>query len=49
MTALRFGRFELDEERAELRRPDGEAVRLRPKTFAVLQVFLANAGRVLSK
>jgi DNA-binding winged helix-turn-helix (wHTH) protein/tetratricopeptide (TPR) repeat protein len=46
---LRFGRFELDEERAELRRPDGEAVRLRPKTFAVLQVFLANAGRVLSK
>ena len=49
MTALRFGRFELDEERAELRRPDGETVRLRPKTLAVLQVFLANAGRVLSK
>jgi DNA-binding winged helix-turn-helix (wHTH) protein/Tfp pilus assembly protein PilF len=49
VSALRFGRFELDEERAELRRPDGEAVRLRPKTLAVLQMFLANAGRVLSK
>jgi DNA-binding winged helix-turn-helix (wHTH) protein/tetratricopeptide (TPR) repeat protein len=49
VTALRFGRFELDEERAELRRPDGETVRLRPKTLAVLQVFLANAGRTLGK
>jgi DNA-binding winged helix-turn-helix (wHTH) protein/tetratricopeptide (TPR) repeat protein len=46
---LRFAGFELDQQRAELRAPGGEGVRLRPKPFAMLQVFLANAGRVLSK
>jgi DNA-binding winged helix-turn-helix (wHTH) protein/tetratricopeptide (TPR) repeat protein len=45
----RFGRFKLDDERGELHGPDGAIVKLRPKTLAVLQVFLANAGRVLSK
>jgi len=47
--AIRFAGFELDERRTELRAPGGEAVRLRPKPFAMLQMFLANAGRVLSK
>ena len=46
---LRFAGFELDPRRAELRRPGGEAVKLRPKTFAVLTLFAANPGRVLSK
>jgi DNA-binding winged helix-turn-helix (wHTH) protein/tetratricopeptide (TPR) repeat protein len=46
---LRFAGFELDERRAELRGPDGQAVRLRPKPFAMLQVFVANAGRLLGK
>jgi DNA-binding winged helix-turn-helix (wHTH) protein/tetratricopeptide (TPR) repeat protein len=46
---LRFARFELDEQRAELRGPDGGVVRLRPKALAMLEVFVANAGRTLSK
>ena len=46
---LRFSDFELDPERAELRGPDGEAIKLRPKTFEMLRLFAANAGRVLSK
>jgi DNA-binding winged helix-turn-helix (wHTH) protein/tetratricopeptide (TPR) repeat protein len=46
---LRFAGFELDPRRAELRRPGGEAIKLRPKTFAVLTLFAANPGRVLSK
>ncbi|WP_245476860.1 winged helix-turn-helix domain-containing protein, partial [Bradyrhizobium sp. Leo170] len=46
---FRFAGFELDRERAELRGPDGEAVRLRPKALEMLQLFAANAGRVLSK
>src|ERR1700738_557634 len=46
---LRFAGFELDPRRAELRRPGGEACKLRPKTFAVLTLFAANPGRVLSK
>jgi len=46
---LRFAGFELDEQRAELCGPDGEVIRLRPKPFAMLQVFVANAGRTLSK
>jgi DNA-binding winged helix-turn-helix (wHTH) protein/tetratricopeptide (TPR) repeat protein len=46
---LRFAGFELDRQRAELRRPDGEAIKLRPKTFGVLNLLAANAGRVLSK
>jgi DNA-binding winged helix-turn-helix (wHTH) protein/tetratricopeptide (TPR) repeat protein len=46
---LRFAGFELDPQRAELRRADGETIRLRPKSFDMLQLFVANAGRVLSK
>jgi DNA-binding winged helix-turn-helix (wHTH) protein/TolB-like protein/Tfp pilus assembly protein PilF len=46
---LRFAGFELDPQRAELRGPDGDAIRLRPKSFDMLQLFAANAGRVLSK
>jgi len=49
MTVYRFAGFELDEERAELRGPDGAPLRLRPKTFEMLRVFAANPGRVLSK
>ena len=46
---LRFSGFELDSERAELRRPDGETIKLRPKTLEILRLLAANAGRVLSK
>jgi DNA-binding winged helix-turn-helix (wHTH) protein/tetratricopeptide (TPR) repeat protein len=49
MTVYRFAGFELDEERAELRGPEGAPIRLRPKTFEMLRLFIANAGRVLSK
>jgi DNA-binding winged helix-turn-helix (wHTH) protein/tetratricopeptide (TPR) repeat protein/TolB-like protein len=44
-----FAGFELDPPRAELRGPDGVAIRLRPKTFEMLRLFAANAGRVVSK
>src|ERR1700686_262227 len=46
---LRFSGFELDRLRSELRGPDGEAIKLRPKTLGMLALFAANAGRVLSK
>ena len=46
---LRFSGFELDAERAELRRPDGETIKLRPKTLEILRLLTTNAGRVLSK
>lgn len=46
---FRFADYELDQQRAELRGPDGGVVRLRPKAFEMLQLFAANAGRVLSK
>ncbi len=46
---LRFSGFELDCERAELHRPDGETIKLRPKTLEMLRLFAGNAGRVLSK
>lgn len=46
---LRFAGFELDPDRAELRRPGGEAIKLRPKTLDVLALLTANPGRVLSK
>ena len=44
-----FASFVFDPQRAELRRPDGEAVKLRPKTSDMLLLFANNAGRVLSK
>jgi DNA-binding winged helix-turn-helix (wHTH) protein/tetratricopeptide (TPR) repeat protein len=46
---LRFAAFEFDPQRAELRGPDGESVKLRPKTSDMLLLFANNAGRVLSK
>lgn len=46
---LQFAGFELDRERVELRGPGGEAIKLRPQTFALLTLFVANAGRALSK
>ena len=46
---LSFAGFELDQERARLRGPDGEAIKLRPKSFDMLQLFATNAGHVLSK
>ncbi|HWK94474.1 MAG TPA: winged helix-turn-helix domain-containing protein [Pseudolabrys sp.] len=48
-TVLRFAGFEIDSQRADLRRPDGEAVRLRPKPFTMLQFLASNAGRVVGK
>lgn len=46
---LFFVGYKLDERRAELRGPGGEAIKLRPKTFDMLRLFAENAGRVLSK
>ncbi len=46
---FRFAGFHLDPQRAELRGPDGNAIKLRPKTFQMLRLFAANAGRILSK
>lgn len=46
---LRFAGFELDLQRSELRRQDGETVRLRPKSFALVQHLARNAGRIVSK
>jgi DNA-binding winged helix-turn-helix (wHTH) protein/tetratricopeptide (TPR) repeat protein len=46
---LRFADYELDPKRAELRGADGEAIRLRPKSFDMLWLFAIHAGRVLSK
>lgn len=46
---LRFAGYEIDPLRAELRGPDGMAVRIRPKPFTMLQFLVANAGRVVGK
>ncbi len=46
---LRFSGFDLNSERAELRRPDGQTIKLRPKTLEILRLLAGNAGRVLSK
>ena len=46
---LRFAGFELDLPRAELRGPDGDAIKLRPKTLGLLNLLASNAGRVVSK
>src|SRR5215217_1876583 len=49
VTVLRFSGFELDSERAELRTPDGESIKLRPKTLEMLRLLAGNSGRVQSK
>lgn len=46
---LRFAGFGLDQQRGELRGPDGVAIKLRPKTFEMLRLFATSGGRVLSK
>jgi DNA-binding winged helix-turn-helix (wHTH) protein/tetratricopeptide (TPR) repeat protein len=46
---VRFASFEFDRERAELRGPDGKAIKLRTKTLEMLALFATSAGRVLSK
>ena len=46
---FRFAGFELDAERARLQGPDGEQIRLRPKSFDMLLLFVASPGQVLSK
>lgn len=46
---VRFADFEFDRDRAELRGSDGGMIKLRTKTFEMLALFTANAGRVLSK
>jgi len=46
---LRFAGFELDQQRAELRGPDGSPIKLRPKTFEMLRLFAASGGRLLTK
>ncbi len=46
---LRFAGFELDQRRAELRDASGSPIRLRPKSFDMLHLFAANAGRVVTK
>jgi DNA-binding winged helix-turn-helix (wHTH) protein/tetratricopeptide (TPR) repeat protein/TolB-like protein len=46
---LRFAGFELDRQRAELRGPDGDAIKLRPKTLGILILLAERAGRVVSK
>ncbi len=45
----RFAGFELDGRRAELRAPTGEVLKLRRKSFDLLQLLASNPGRVLSK
>ncbi len=46
--AVRFDEFRLDPARAEFTR-SGEPVALRPKTYALLTLFVASPGRVLGK
>ena len=46
--AVRFGEFRLDPVRAEFTRL-GQPVALRPKTYALLNLFAASPGRVLGK
>lgn len=46
---VRFAGFELDQHRAELRGPEGGVIKLRPKTFDLLLLFVASPGRILSK
>ena len=41
---LRFVGFELDQQRAELRGPGGEAIKLRPKTLSILILLASIAG-----
>jgi DNA-binding winged helix-turn-helix (wHTH) protein/tetratricopeptide (TPR) repeat protein len=46
---IRFAGYELDPQRGELRGRDDEVIKLRPKSFAMLQLFATSSRRVLSK
>jgi DNA-binding winged helix-turn-helix (wHTH) protein/tetratricopeptide (TPR) repeat protein len=46
---FRFAEFGVDLSRAELHRPDGEVIHLRPKSLALLHYLAQNAGRIASK
>ncbi|MGJ4929171.1 winged helix-turn-helix domain-containing protein [Bradyrhizobium sp. HKCCYLS2038] len=46
---VRFAGFELDQQHAELRGPGSVPIKLRPKTYEMLRLLVANPGRVLSK
>ena len=46
---FRFTEFAFDPHRAELLRPDGQTIRLRPQASALLQFFIDNNKRILSK
>jgi adenylate cyclase len=45
----RFGRFCLDLTRGALLTVEGEAIPLRPKSFALLLLFVENPGRLLTR
>lgn len=47
--AYRFGRFTLDLARGALLALDGAELHLRPKSFALLQLLIENAGRLLDR
>ena len=47
--AYRFDRFTLDLDRGALLAPDGAELPLRPKSFALLQFLVENAGRLLDR
>ena len=48
-TAYRFDHFTLDLDRGALLAPDGAELPLRPKSFALLQFLVENAGRLLDR
>ena len=45
----RFDRFTLDLARGALLGPEGAELPLRPKSFALLRLFVENAGRLLDR
>jgi DNA-binding winged helix-turn-helix (wHTH) protein len=47
-SGYRFGSFVLDLEQEALLASDGKELPLRPKSFALLRLFVENAGRLLS-
>src|SRR4051794_12273868 len=47
--AFRFDRFTLDLARGVLLGPDGAELPLRPKSFALLRLFVENPGRLLDR
>ena len=48
-TAYQFDRFVLSLEQGVLRASDGVELPLRPKSFALLRLFVENAGRLLDR